>query len=213
MPFIDIHTHKQADGEATIITNLYEDFESAASLSLCTLGIHPWYADRISFDALSKHAKQSNVIAIGECGLDKLATTTDWALQQTLFRQQILLANTLQKPLIIHCVRAYDEVLKTLEEENAQVPVIFHGFNKNIQLAERIWKKGYYTSFGMALFHEQSAVATVLENCPEERFFLETDNADISISKIYEKAAEIRKTNTDALILQLQKNFQAVFNI
>lgn len=212
MPFIDVHTHKLTDGDATIITNLYEDYDAAANLPLCSMGIHPWYPDRVSFDILSTYAQNSNVVAIGECGLDKLATT-DWALQQTLFRQQIVLANALHKPLIIHCVRAYDETLKILEEEKTRVPVIFHGFNKKLQLAERIWQKGYYTSFGTALFHEQSAVATVLQNCPAEGFFLETDNADISIGMIYEKAAEIRKTDTDALILQLQKNFQVVFNI
>lgn len=203
-------------GEGLFITNRYHAFEKAEGAGLCSLGLHPWYIipDGIEHELvqLEKYASLQNVVAIGECGLDKL-TKTDWALQEEAFRKQIRLANKLYKPLIIHCVRAYDEVLQILKQELVAVPVIFHGFNKNVQIAQRILAKGYYFSFGAALLNDQSSAIAALRACPEDRFFLETDDADITIGQIYEKAADARKTGKDDLILQLQKNFQAVFNI
>lgn len=194
---------------------MYHAFEKASEGGLCSLGIHPWYVDA-DFDnqlaQLEQYATLPNVVAIGECGLDKL-TATPWHLQERAFRLQIQLANTLHKPLIIHCVRAYDEVLQMLKLEQVQVPVIFHGFNKNMLVAEGILKNGYYLSFGTALLNDQSPAIAAIQACPEDKFFLETDDKDIAIGQIYEKAADVRKTGKDALILQLQKNFQAVFNI
>jgi len=213
--YIDIHTHHNV-GEGLFITNRYQAFEIAAEGGLCSLGLHPWYVTDADFDSemtqLERFAMLPNTLAIGECGLDKV-TETDWELQGKAFRTQIKLANRLQKPLIIHCVRAYDEVLQILKQERVQVPVIFHGFNKNVQVSKRILDSGYYLSFGAALLKEQSPAIASLQNTPEAGFFLETDDADVSIRQIYEKVADIRKTGTDALILQLQKNFQAVFNI
>lgn len=183
---------------------------------MCSLGLHPWHItpDDIENEMvlLEKYASLQNAVAIGECGMDKL-TNTDWVLQEDVFRRQIRLANKLHKPLIIHCVRAYDEVLQTLKQEQAAVPVIFHGFNKNVQVAQRILAQEYYLSFGATLLNNQSSAIAAIEACPGDRFFLETDDTDIAIGQIYEKAADIRKTDLDALILQLQKNFQAVFNI
>jgi TatD DNase family protein len=202
-------------GEGLFITNRYQAFEKASEGGLCSLGIHPWYVDA-DFDnqlaQLEQYATLPNVVAIGECGLDKV-TATSWDLQAWAFRIQIQLANTLHKPLIIHCVRAYDEVLQMLKLEQVQVPVVFHGFNKNVQVAERILNRGYYLSFGAALLKDNGPAIAAIQCCPATSFFLETDDTDFSIGQIYEKAADVRKTGEDALILQLQKNFQAVFNI
>ncbi|OSZ78639.1 hypothetical protein CAP35_10430 [Chitinophagaceae bacterium IBVUCB1] len=212
MQYIDIHTHKKKEDDNTIITSLYAGYEDAVNLPYCSIGIHPWYADGYDMDRLTRYAALPNVVAIGECGLDKL-TTTDWQLQEKLFRLQIALANELRKPLIIHCVRAYDEVLQILKQASVQVPVVFHGYNKNEQIAQRILQVGYYLSFGAAIISDSSAVQQVLTNCPANRLFLETDDAPVSIKSIYEKAASLRKTDTDSLILQLQKNLHTVFNI
>lgn len=213
--YIDIHTHHNA-GEGLFITNRYQAFEKAEEGGLCSLGLHPWHITDAGFDMdiaqLEQFVTLQNVVAIGECGLDKV-TETDWTLQEKAFRTQIQLAGRLHKPLIIHCVRAYDEVLMILKQEKVTVPVIFHGFNKNVQVAARILDCGYYLSFGAALLKASSPALVALAACPENMFFLETDDAAINIGQIYEKAADIRKTGTDALILQLQKNFQAVFNI
>ena len=179
-----------------------------------SIGLHPWYINTDSIDAefenLKKYAALENVIAIGECGLDKVRQT-EWKLQGKAFKLQIELANQVSKPLIIHCVRAYDEVLKALNDNQVRVPVIFHGFNKKLLLAEQLLKEGYYLSFGGALLNEQSNACSVFLNLPVEQIFLETDSAAVSIEEIYYAAALLRKTSLDTLILQLQKNYETVF--
>lgn len=213
--YIDIHTHKQS-AMGMYVFNRYDDFAMAEDGQPCSLGIHPWYIDKerlnTQLEELARYAGLPNVIAIGECGLDRL-TRTDWELQVSAFEAQIKLANRLNKPLIIHCVRAFEEVLNILSAGKVQVPVIFHGFNKSIELAERLINSGYYLSFGAALLKEGSNAAATLQAMPGDRFFLETDDSPVDISDIYSAAASLLKTEKDALILQLQNNFRRVFNI
>ena len=213
--YIDIHTHKEVPGSIAIV-NRHAQFEQAKNGTHCSLGIHPWYVYENSFDSLyddlCKYATLPNVLAIGECGLDKVAGT-DWQLQEDVFAKQIALANRLQKPLIIHCVRAYTEVLQMLEMYRVSVPVIFHGFNKSTQLAKQITGSGYYISLGDALLKEDSNAIDVIKDIAFDKIFLETDDADVAIQDIYTAASAILKCEEDSLILQLRENFQTVFGI
>lgn len=213
--YIDIHTHHQL-AAGTAIFSLYSSFERATRGTYCSLGIHPRYIDLQrtddQFKQLHRYAVLPNVLAIGECGLDKL-TDTSWDMQVKTFALQVNMANVLRKPLIIHCVRAYDEVLQVLREHSVRVPVIFHGYNKGQQLADRLLKDGYYLSFGAALLQRGSNASQVIQHIPRDRFFLETDEASASIEDIYLAAAGLLETGPEDLILQLQTNFQAVFGI
>ncbi len=179
----------------------------------CSIGLHPWYLnDRAGLmDELQRYAALPNVLAIGECGLDKVCNTP-WELQTLVFKQQIQIANTLGKPLIIHCVRAYDELLNILRSEKPSVPVIVHGFNKNERVADRLLSAGVYLSFGAAILNDLSPAAATLKQVPAEMFFLETDDAQIDITTVYKKAAAIRNISEEDIILQLQQNFNKVFN-
>lgn len=212
--YIDIHTHHARKGLSVL--NRHDNFEQAEDGVFCSLGLHPWYLSGAVFDEqlrqLEQYAELDNVLAIGECGLDKV-TQTDWALQVRAFTAQVTLANRLGKPLIIHCVRAYEEVLQLLKEYHVSVPVVFHGFNKSLQVAERILAAGYYLSFGAALQNERSHASAVITHVPADRLFLETDDAPSSIEDIYKTASTLLKPDVDALILQLQKNFHTVFKI
>lgn len=148
------------------------------------------------------------MLAIGECGLDKV-TTTPFDLQQQVFIQQIQWASQIQKPLIIHCVRAYDEVLQLLKAYQPGVPVIFHGFNKSVQLAQQVIHAAHYLSFGEALQKEN--IQKTFGELPIEKLFLETDDSDLSIKEIYQLAAKARSISEESLSLQLQKNIVRVF--
>lgn len=209
MQYINIHTHHQPQADELAIQNLYKDFEQTESKGFYSIGLHPWYitADwQNEFEQLKYYASHSHVKAIGECGLDKLADT-DLELQQEVFVQQIQLANQINKPLLIHCVKAYDEVLLQLKQ--AQVPAVFHGFNKSKELALQIIKAGHYLSFGKALL--QPHMQEVLKNIPIEKFFLETDDASVSIEMLYKTAAAIFSIDEESLSLQLEKNAQHFF--
>lgn len=176
------------------------------------MGIHPWYIQPAHWEeqllSLREFSLHPRVLAIGECGLDKVCTTP-FPLQEEVFRNQVAWANSIGKPLLIHCVRAWEEVLKTLEDAVVTVPVIFHGFAKNEQLARRLTVKGYYISLGKVL--QYPGKESLLQVIPPEQLFLETDDADIPIGEIYTLAARTLSIDHNSLVLQIQKNAAAVF--
>jgi TatD DNase family protein len=209
--FIDIHTHHTVSPTGTtIVRSLWQDWNTVDDGSYCSIGLHPWFLegwkDRMS--DLVARAANAEVIAIGECGLDRMCPT-DFAEQIQAFGAQISLAEDLQKPLVIHCVRAWDEVFRMLKP--VRVPVIFHGFNKGPAVLEEICAGGYYVSFGAALLNPASNAAKHLPYVPAGQFFLETDEAAHDIEEIYEAAALLRKCTVDDVILQIESNFHTVF--
>lgn len=210
--YINIHSHfPPADGD-WVLQNLNTPEPPEALPGLYSMGIHPWYTDPVHWEkqlfSLREYSTHPRVLAIGECGLDKVCNTP-FPLQEQVFRYQVVWANSLGKPLVIHCVRAWEEVLKTLEEAAVTVPVIFHGFAKNEQLARQIIARGYYISLGKALLHP--AKETILQSIPREQLFLETDDAPISIGEIYTIASRVLSIDHNSLVLQIQKNAAAVF--
>jgi len=213
--YYDIHTHHAPTGKADqmAILNFYCHFERVKDGFPCSTGLHPWHIDHYAWDRemLLKYVLQPNVLAIGECGLDKVCAT-DWGLQVVAFTQQIGLAHECLKPLIIHCVRAFDEVMQLLDQIKPAVPVIFHGFNKNRDVADKLLGRGYYLSFGSAMLNDHSPAAEVLATIPADQFFLETDDAQVSIEQIYDRVALIRKTSLETVVLQVQENFNRLFS-
>lgn len=209
--YINIHTHQPVAANEWAIQNFYKDFEKTTIAGRYSIGLHPWYIDEnwlAQMDEIKDWSKHSNVIAIGECGLDKVCKV-DFSLQQEVFRAQVQLANSIRKPLIIHCVRAWEEILHLLELQKNKVPVIFHGFNKNLVLAQKIISLGYYLSFGKSL--QKPVMKALLAALPVNKIFLETDDAAISIMEIYEEAAAAFSIDVNSLVLQMQKNAATVF--
>ncbi len=176
------------------------------------MGLHPWYVTeevwQDQFAVVKEKSRLQNVVAVGEAGLDKV-TETDFELQQTVFAKHVQLANEVQKPLIVHCVRAHAEVIALLRQTSVQVPVIFHGFNKSIELARQLISLGYYLSFGKG--SDKQGVQEVMAALPIAKVFLETDNSTASIAEIYGYAASAFQIDEESLSLQLQKNAATVF--
>jgi TatD DNase family protein len=211
---IDIHTHKPHQNDVWSIQNIHELFNSINTLFQYSFGIHPWHIDestfKVSFEILKKESIKKNILAIGETGLDRLCNTP-FKIQEQVFIQHILWANEIAKPLIIHCVRAYREVLFLLKEYNNHMPVIFHGFNNNEEIANLIIQNGHYLSFGKSLMNP--SMEKVFSKISLKHIFLETDDSHVSIETIYQQAAKIKQIPRDQLRLQIFKNTQKVFNI
>lgn len=209
---IDIHRHASPEHGIETLQNLFEEFGRAERPGYYSIGLHPWYFGdsdaEIKWEELVRSIYLPGVMAIGECGLDKLRGAS-WSVQLNLFRRQIRLANFVGKPLIIHCVKAWSEVMQLLEEEKVEVPVIFHGFQKQEALARQLVEKGYYLSFGKAL--ERKPVRDVFSKLPLERLFLETDDSEVDIHQIYEWAAEASGIAINSLALQIKQNARQVF--
>ena len=212
--YYNVHTHPHSESEDVLfIENLYKNFDHEIDGRKVSMGLHPWYLDADNldkqFDNLAKNAGKSQVLAIGECGLDKLSST-DWNLQLKAFQLQIKLAQELKKPLIIHCVKAFNEVLSLLRV--VKVPVIFHGVNNKLSLIQPVMDAGHYLSFGKSLLGGNAAILNTFKTTPLEQVFLETDDSDIDIREIYKSAAGIREISEKEIVLQLEKNFLNVFH-
>lgn len=158
---------------------------------------------------LAQQAVSTQTLAIGEAGLDKVCKTP-WDLQIQAFQMCVQASEAFEKPLIIHCVRAYPEIIALKKAWKPRQKWIFHGFDKNLPTAAMLLRAGCSLSFGAALFHANSHAAESLLATPEDRFFLETDDADLNIQTVYEKAAAVRGVPFSNLVELMQRNFEKV---
>lgn len=209
----NLHTHIPRPDAHWHILNVHEQFDARLP-AVCSAGLHPWFIDattwKAAFSQLTDIAQQTQVIAIGECGLDTLCTTS-FDLQKTVFASHIELANALNKPLIIHAVRTHTEIVQMLQEVKVRVPVIFHGFNRNKHIAGLLLEHNYYLSFGKALFNP--AVSKVFRHVPAESVFMETDHDPILIEEVYREASKIRGESITKFVQQIHQNYFRVFGI
>ncbi len=212
--FINIHTHQIHQNGTVEVFNVNEPaLPVPEQAPYFTAGIHPWFIKNLAEqqEQLSQLVLQEKCIAIGECGLDKLCDT-DFLVQKTAFRWQIEQATTIQKPLIIHCVKAFDEVLAMLHEKQTTPPVVFHGFNKSKELGLQITKQGHYLSFGRHLFKNEK-LQQLLQEIQHQHWFLETDDASFGIRELYQFAAQILETDVETVILQVHNSFKTIFKV
>lgn len=211
--FINTHTHAQLYDAKIELVNL--NMSAVEKTNYYSYGLHPWHIESETYqehlDQLKIRVHEKRCLAIGECGLDRLSTV-DFELQQAVFIEQIKIANQIKKPLIIHCVKAFNELLNCLNLNDNEVPVIMHGFNNNENIARVLSNEGMYFSFGKALLGYESNAAKAIKNVGRKNFFLETDDADISIKYIYKKASELLGIDEEIIKQQLQSNFEKVFN-
>lgn len=176
-----------------------------------SVGIHPqsinehWEKDLENLKIISQNPK---CLAIGECGLDALVNINE-NLQKKVFEAQIIWANQIQKPVIIHCVKRFQELIPF--KKIAKVPLIIHGFNKKKAIADEMLKHGFYLSFGKSVLHNLS-LQTSLKEIPLEKIFLETDDADFTLTELYQKTAEIKEISVEKLQEQISKNLE-ILNI
>ena len=188
IPFVDIHTHHSTD-----------------AVTILTVGVHPWQAGE---GVLPTTDEIASAEAVGEIGLDK-ASAVDFSLQMVQFQAQLRLAEAYRKPVVLHVVRAYEEVLKALDE--VQLPaVIFHGFIGSPELAERLIRRGFYLSFGERTFRS-SKTLEALRSTPLERLFIETDESRMTLGEIYEKVAEAKGITCEELQQATYENYLKLF--
>lgn len=215
MKFFNLHTHKFTNNPDVLeLVNQYpQNFD--ASIPFYSIGIHPWYIVEDRVDAELKFIKEKlneeNCLAIGECGLDK-RIKIPFEQQVNVFEKQLFLAEQYKKPVVIHCVAAYQEVISIKKKLNTSVPMIIHGFSKNNQIANQLVKEGFYLSFGKFLLRNPD-LKTVFQNIPNNRFFLETDTIEENIQQVYELASNYKELKNEELQSVISNNYKNVFRI
>ncbi len=214
--YIDIHVHKYYQQDNTVLLqNLFpQDADTIDKNGFFSIGLHPWHVNTKKYTSdisiVKAASENSRVIAIGEIGLDKKIDIS-YIDQLHVFEQQLDIAENLNKPVIIHCVKAYDDILSIRKKSNRSIPWIFHWFNASQQIAEEILKYNGYLSFGIMLFKENSKAFKVFQQMPLNKLFLETDDAGVTILEAYDKAAKTRNISIGALSDQILDNFKTCF--
>lgn len=214
MQHIDIHTHRLKKGKSIQVLNIFaQDLSVDEHNFFYSAGLHPWHIGKVNaddcFQAIELAAQQKNMLAIGECGLDR-SISTDFILQEKYFRKQIELAKKHSKPLIIHCVRAYSDLLKLKKETKSDQTWIIHGYHGNLEITKNLVSHGFYFSVGER-FLKDEAKHEVLVAIPIDRLFLETDDSEISIEEIYSLAGNRQNVVPEKLAEQILDNFTRLF--
>lgn len=221
--FLDIHTHSlSSDANIKKVFNLDinagtlgEDLEHfIGENESVSVGIHPWSVSEDLFfeqlEILECLAGDSRVKAIGEIGLDKLKGP-DLKLQEDVFLKQIRVAEAVKKPIIVHCVKSFNELIAIKKVVRPKVPMIIHGFNRKVDLAKELTQKGFYLSFGRALI-ESDLVKEALRSIPLEQVFLETDDGKkLIVSEVYNVASEVLEINIEKLKDKIYQNYLELY--
>lgn len=214
MKYIDLHTHQiNSQPDVIAIYNIRAGFtqESAPEDHPVSYGIHPWDADNADLVKLSDDVRSiKNLYAIGECGMDK-KTDVDLNIQRSVFLGHAILAKELNKPLIIHCVGAFNEIIELKHKITPSNPWIIHGFTGHPQLAEQLIKENILLSFGESIFREDQKSGKSLAMLPPGTFFFETDESSRSIREIYRQASQLRNEKDDNLIELIYNQFKNLF--
>ena len=210
---VDIHTHRSVEDNEGVIavmschpcdiynfSNFDNFFNFANSGEKGTLsptlpqpavnqrfsvGIHPWRVNvgwKHVFDAMVPLFQRSDVVAVGECGLDRVRGI-DLSVQLDCFEAHLDLAESLSKPVIVHCVKAIDELL-AMRRLHPHVQMIVHGFRGKPTLAHQLLQAGMELSFGPYFNADSLRLAY-----GERRMWLETDDSGWSIAQVYDRAA------------------------
>ncbi len=212
MLLYDIHTHAVNQEINTVSIENYiirSPFHFTPSPGrLYSIGIHPWFTEdrdkQLRF--LSRYMSEKEIVAIGECGLDKTIDTA-MDLQVSLFEAQLSLAEETGKPVIIHCVKAWDELIRMYKKRHDPTPWVIHGFRGKPELAQQLVHNGFYLSFGKKYNPDSLMVAW------PEKLFIETDESRSPLKEIYAGIAGFLGITTCKLAAQVHRNAGQVFGL
>ena len=204
IPYIDIHTHQDLSAAEVIAVRNY-DFDMMP-IGLASIGVHPWQSVIINSDAdfisrsmkeVEKKCRMPQIVMIGETGLDALKGA-DMDIQKELFMRHINLSEKLGKPLIIHCVKAAEEILSIHKQLHPTQQWLIHGYRKKEQLAKQFLQQGIALSFG-SHFDAEAMKAAFEANL----LWLETDESDVAIKDLYQEASSVLSVSLEELKLNI----------
>jgi len=217
VPFIDIHTHLfSLDKETITVKNISTELEFAtvSGRNFFSAGLHPWHLklpeennQLLAF--VREKAKVDKVIFIGEAGLDKRCTT-DFEEQKRNFEAQIIIAEENNKPMIIHCVRAYNEVLEIHKKMNPEMTWIFHAYNGSLEMTKQLATENFMFSFGEYLFLPGTKAIESFKYLPLNKIFFETDESRDNVKQMYRQGAMLKKISVEELKKAVRDNFSNI---
>ena len=213
MKSFNLHTHQYSNKQDVVeLVNQYPQ-EFDAAIPYFSIGIHPLYIDEnrleSDFQILEQKLALPECLALGECGLDKRSETS-FEVQQSVFERQLAFAEKHRKPVVIHCVAAFQELIEIKKRLKISVPMIVHGFSKKVELAKQLIDNGFYVSFGKNLLRNPE-LESVFKSIPNDRFFLETDTIEEGIEDVFALAAKYKEIELSELQEIVNNNYNTVF--
>ena len=161
----DLETSRMAKEKAKIFSDVWS-----------TAGVHPHEA-RKGIEGIKDLLKDSNVVAVGEAGLDYHYDHSPREDQNRVFAEHIEMAHTSNLPLVIHTREAWEETFKILDSEGVPESTVFHCFTGGKDEAKECLKRGAYLSFsGIITFKKSELLREAASECPLDRAMIETDS-------------------------------------
>ncbi len=210
--FVNIHGHRKANNiQEWVLRSLMASEYPPDDIEYghYSVGFHPYNVGKVDEqDTLNKvrlSTENPNVFAIGEIGLDK-SINAPMDVQKRIFEKQVDIAEFSDLPVILHVVRAFNEMIEFMKAHNPSVPMIIHGYNGNREMAADLVKAGFLISFGEAIAMDNTKLIEACKEVPLDRMFLETDEGEMDIREVYFTAAELKELSLDQLRLQIVEN-------
>jgi TatD DNase family protein len=208
---IDIHTHRSASSADILSVRNLMPNDYASPAPYASVGLHPWHIGEdwpAAMELVRSKATAENILMIGECGLDKLHAAGGIETQKEAFIQQIELSESIGKPLIIHCVKSFDEIIAIRKDTRPKQQWIIHGFRGKPQQAQQLLDNGFHLSFGER-FNPGSLALAYQSNC----LWLETDESTLDIRQIYSQAADSLNIAEPILEERIESNASRLLGI
>ncbi|MBJ7221113.1 MULTISPECIES: metal-dependent hydrolase [unclassified Brenneria] len=192
-------------------------------------GVHPLnQAESYDYAELRQLAAASQVVAMGETGLDYHYQEETKAQQQASFREHIRIGNDLNKPVIVHTRAAREDTLAILKEERAErCGGVLHCFTEDLATAKTLLDMGFYISFsGIVTFRTAEELRDVARYVPLDRMLIETDspwlapvpfrgkeNQPAYVREVAEYLSVLKGVTLENLAVATTENFSRLFHI
>lgn len=212
--FIDFHTHKIKGGEGILsVMNLIAGEEVPVDFPANTLfsaGIHPWQLTDDNLPQLQTEllltAAHPHVVMIGEAGFDRLRGAQG-EVQYRAFLFQVNIAEEMGKPVLIHCVKGWDDLRRARREVKPGRPWVIHGFRGSCNLAASLAEEGFWFSLGA-----KGITSGVLAEVSHDRILLETDDTSANIAVVYGLFASAAGLAPKQAEILIWNNFNKLLN-
>ena len=214
-------------------TNI-EDSKECLSISenndniFASVGVHPHDAQNVLegyIDEIYELMEFESMVAIGEMGLDYFRNISEPLIQEKVFREQVKVAQDLNRPIIFHNREADSDIIKVLSDYPDVIGVA-HCFSSNLETANALLEMGYYISFSGNLTFKNSHLPDIAKEIPLEKLLVETDSPYLSpephrgkknepsrVRFVAEKLAEIKKISFEDIAKHTHENASELFQL
>ncbi|MBN1131573.1 MAG: TatD family hydrolase [Bacteroidales bacterium] len=210
--YLNIHSHRpEQTGWERAIQNIFarDYLPEKCTGGAFSVGLHPYHTGTAGGEEAIRRVRLAtdnmNVCAVGETGLDR-SIEIPFEQQARVFKLQVEIAESAGLPVILHVVKAFNEMIRFMKQDRPVVPMVVHGYKGGPQMVRELVRAGFLVSFGEAITGRHGKVKEALRSVPADRFFLETDESERDIREIYRVASEIRQIPVEALCFQMLEN-------